>query len=499
MSMVSEYAVYVYLFNADEIGEDYGYVCNKTLLEFILNRDSVYSRIYSGDVLVHSLCEQISEVNKTGNTTRISMITDKEFYISLLTELVNSIKNRCNTICEKNLYKLLANQNIYGVILTNHQYDLYVNIDKVLKDFSGYVGAFELDMGNPLHIILFLELMIYNGFLKQNTLYIEDGYGLDEDIIPEWAKNNAMINIDVVSNEVFAAQEPPLTFPVELSSSGERVRNIVMLKGEKDHYQKICYGLLENEEKDFHYMVNGKLSYDKIVVPKEKFVKYALDFEHEKGGKEKAKLFRDLLGITKENWRYLVAQIENGLVDGKLCNVRRDDYGIKYHIDIPIKGLNGISKNVRTAWIAKENGIVALVTVYIASEKEQHNIDGIEPCIVDEVEKDDFFEILYNLADSEATKAVAKVIPTPMFFKGYVEPVMEGICGYACIVIKDARKKFVRWLKKKNIGDKGYHGGWIIWAKTHSQSYEKEKVYAETFAKILQQNGIECSVSAGLD
>lgn len=499
MSTVSEYGVYVYLFNADEIGENYGYVCNKMLFDFILKMDSVYTRIYSGDILLYNLCEQISEVKRIGDRTSISKITNKELYVTLLTELVQSIKNGYNTISEENLYKLFARNNMYSVILTNYQFDSCENIDRLLKKSSGYVGAFELDMGNPLHIILFLELMIYNGFLKQNELYLEEQYGQGEEIIPEWAMNSSMINVNVVSSEAFTTQEPPMSFSMGLSSSGERFRNIVMLKGKEDHYQKICSGLLDNEEEDFYYTVNGKLSYDKIVVPKEKFVKYALDFEHEKGGKEKAKLFQDLLGITKENWRYLAAQIENGLEDGKLCNVRKTVHGIQYHIDIPVRGLNGVSKTVRTAWIAKEKGVVSLVTVFIASEKEQQNIEGKEPCIVDEKEKDYFFEMLYNFAHSEATKAVEKVIPTPMFINGYVEPVMDGVCGHACVVIKDARKKIVRWLKKKNIGNGGYKGGWTIWAETSSQSYEKAKAYAETFAKILRQNGVECNVFASLD
>ena len=216
MSTVSEYGVYVYLFNADEIGENYGYVCNKMLFDFILKMDSVYTRIYSGDILLYNLCEQISEVKRIGDRTSISKITNKELYVTLLTELVQSIKNGYNTISEENLYKLFARNNMYSVILTNYQFDSCENIDRLLKKSSGYVGAFELDMGNPLHIILFLELMIYNGFLKQNELYLEEQYGQGEEIIPEWAMNSSMINVNVVSSEAFTTQEPPMNFSMGL-------------------------------------------------------------------------------------------------------------------------------------------------------------------------------------------------------------------------------------------------------------------------------------------
>ena len=152
----SEHGVYVYLFNADEINGNYGYVCNKMLFDSVLKKDSVYSRIYSGDVLLYNLCEQISEVKRIGDRTSISKIANKELYITLLTELVQSIKKGYNTISEENLYTLFARNNMYSIILTNYQFDSCENIDKLLKKSSGYVGAFELDMGNPLHIILFL-------------------------------------------------------------------------------------------------------------------------------------------------------------------------------------------------------------------------------------------------------------------------------------------------------------------------------------------------------
>ena len=229
MSIVSEYAVYAYLFNADEIGEDYGYVCNKTLLELILNRDSVYSRIYSGDVLLLELCQQISEIKRKENVTSITKNIDQELYINLVTELVNSIKDRYNTFGEKDLYKCFTKENIFGITITNYKRDICRKLDRLFKEFRGYIGAFELDMGNPLHIILFLKLMNYDGFLKQNELYIEKRYDQEEIMIPEWVRDNSKINIKVVNRKNFKIYEPKLNFPVENSSAGENFCNIMNL------------------------------------------------------------------------------------------------------------------------------------------------------------------------------------------------------------------------------------------------------------------------------
>jgi len=504
MSEILAYGAHAFLFNADtpELGGYYGYPCNKMLFDSVLRNNSncaIHSRIYCGDILPYNLCDQICEVKRSGNITSTTKAVEKNMYITLITELAQSIKEQFNTISTPGLPMLLAKHNIYCIVLTSLPYSTRELIDESTKSLTGYIGVFELDLGNPLHVILFLESLIDHGFLKQNTLYIKEEYGQDDEIVPDWVRDNPIIDVNIINHEDFYVQVPMLIFPSKLSVRGERFRNIMMIKGKEDHYQKIASGLLNNEGGDFQYTINGKLSYGKITVPKEKLIEYALNFEHVGDGKSKAKLFNDLLGITKENWRYLAAQLENGMADGKLCNVRRTDYGIQYHIDIPVKGLNGVSKTVRTAWITKDNAVNSLTTVYIADEKYQQNIKVEEPLIVNNPELNNFWETLYNFAHNEAVKASKKVIPTPMYITGYSEPVMEGMCGTATVVIKDARKGFAKWLKNNKIGYLSYKGGWEVFAAIHDQSYEKATAYAETFERILRQNGVECYSKSILD
>lgn len=505
MSEVLECGAHAFLFNADapEFGGYYGYPCDKALFDSVLRNSAdymIYSRIFCGDMLLYRLCDQTSEVKKAGNVTSMKKHVDEDMYITLITELAQSIKEQFNTVSEPDLPRLLATHNIYCIVLTSLSYSTRTLIDESIKGFIGYIGAFELDMGNALHIMVFLKSLIYEGFLKQNTLYIEEEHGQDDDeIVPDWACDNPMVKVNIINREDFYTQVPALIFPSELSVRGERFRSIMLIKGKEDHYQKIASGLLSNEDSDFQFTINGKFTYDKIIVPKEKLTEYALNLEHSGDGKPKAKLFNDLLGITKENWRYLAAQIENGLTDGKLCKVRKTDYGIQYHIDIPIKGLNGLSKTVRTAWITKDNATISLTTVYIADEKYQQDIEGEEPLIVNNHDFNEFWETLYTFANNEAVKASNRVIPTPMYIDGYSEPIMEGTYGFASVVIKDARKGFAKWLKNKKIGYLCYKGGWEIFAENQDHSYEKAKMYAETFEKILRQNGVECYSKSRLD
>ncbi len=503
MEESQKYGVHAFLFNADtpELGWYYGYLCNKALFDAVFEYNSVYqifSRIYSGDILLHNLCKQISEVERVNNKTSTTYSVDQNSYLTLLTELSQSLEERTNTFTIKNLPFEIGTHNIYCIVLANLSYSTRMLIDASVKKLNGYMGMVELDMKNPLHVILFIDQMINHGYLKGTTLFLEEDLSDYEEIIPDWAKDNSQINAKIITYNDFRTQAPPLIIPSELSSRGERFRKIITLKGNADHYQKIAEALLENESTFFHYTVNGKMSYDKVTVPEDKLTKYALNFEHQKGGKEKARQFKELLGIEAKNWRYLAAQIENGLVDGELCNVRKTEFGVQYHIDIPIIGLNGVSKTVRTAWITKEDDENQLTTLYVVKQKEQQNILGTEPNLVKLLDPNIFWKTLYNLAHTEAEKATNNYIVTPMYIVGY-PPILEGSCGFAWIVVKDARNGFAKWLKDNNLGSKCNKDGRKIYAPNFDQSYEKAKLYAEVFEKVLKQNGVECYSVSKLD
>lgn len=64
-----------------------------------------------------------------------------------------------------------------------------------------------------------------------------------------------------------------------------------------------------------------------------------------------------------------------------------------------------------------------------------------------------------------------------------------------------------KWLKDNGIGRKNYKSGWDVPAQPKPnqgdnwdlQSIEPKKAYAETFGKVLLDNGIECKVESRLD
>ena len=74
-------------------------------------------------------------------------------------------------------------------------------------------------------------------------------------------------------------------------------------------------------------------------------------------------------------------------------------------------------------------------------------------------------------------------------------------CGFAWVVIPNARQSFVKWLKANKIGDKNYGGGWCIWNPNENptQSMDIKIEGARAFVKSLQDQGIDCYYGSRAD
>ena len=74
-----------------------------------------------------------------------------------------------------------------------------------------------------------------------------------------------------------------------------------------------------------------------------------------------------------------------------------------------------------------------------------------------------------------------------------------GACGFAGVVIKPARGKFVSYLKSIGIGNKHYYGGYYVSVREFGQSLARKEAYAEAYAKVLGEEGMRCYVDSRMD
>lgn len=78
-------------------------------------------------------------------------------------------------------------------------------------------------------------------------------------------------------------------------------------------------------------------------------------------------------------------------------------------------------------------------------------------------------------------------------------PVMDGVCGFASIIVRPGNSSFARWLKAQGIGRTSYSGGVSVRVSQFGQSYERKMAYANAFAKALEEVGIKAYPDGRLD
>ena len=77
--------------------------------------------------------------------------------------------------------------------------------------------------------------------------------------------------------------------------------------------------------------------------------------------------------------------------------------------------------------------------------------------------------------------------------------VEDGVCGFASIVIKPARGKFVSYLKSIGMGHKHYYGGWAVSVRHFNQSLTRKEAYADAFVDVLSEVGMRAYVDSRMD
>lgn len=97
---------------------------------------------------------------------------------------------------------------------------------------------------------------------------------------------------------------------------------------------------------------NALPNYERAVVPRSKLEGYALDLAH-KDGRDKARLFRSILGFEKADWQKLEKAILDELPYHEALPAGVGKWGRKYLVALPIAGLNGNIAVVETIWIIR--------------------------------------------------------------------------------------------------------------------------------------------------
>ncbi len=493
-----------FLFAADHpdlADGNYAYPCEQALLDALaLGGKSVSYpiRVLRGDILPHVLASRIKQIQiPVKDTTKRSYShsrtnhVDMRAFATVVGDLSDSFQDGLATVNLVELPGLFGRTNIFCLTLSPMNASGIKFIDAQLHGFRPYLGAVALDAGNPLHVSLFSELLLDCVWLAEGVIYVSR-WDTDEGVYEFGINPGASFRVVELPYLKFQQSAPPRPKVAVLSSRGATSVDRLQAATAPTHLEQVAERLSLEAIRPPKFPVDLKIvlpAEEQMTIPVEKLIDYALSDEHP-NGRHKAKLFSDLMAISRSEWRFLAYQIRNGLEQARLEKIEATQYGVQYRAQMEIAGINGRVMTIETRWIIRANEPAQLSTAFVASKDEQRNATVAPPPWVPlVVTGSDRWNAIYDLASKAGAEAARLCVPTPMQVEGF-PIIMEGDCGGSYVRL-DGRTAFGRWLRTLGHASRSYGPGITVSASVNSQSMERAKAYSEAFARVLWLNGID--------
>lgn len=465
------------------------------------------TRVYRGGLLLAGLSYKPFSIKaepdthqKLGSsvTFRTSRMerSDRALYAILVGDFVETCLEQWNTLDPSTFWNYVANRALDATFVPSLSAAVAEDMDKHLRSHPRYIGAVSPDLGNPLHRYLFVDVMFKDAFIRNGRVFVQGGFEGAYDGSFFGADTFSPVGMATMPYQEFEEKAPSAHLPDSLSARGLVTEMRMRRRMALDIHQKVMSALgqsrsLHDVDQPFEWdLLQLPDAPEEIEVQSKKLTHYLLDPEN-KDNQGKAKFFEQQLAITSNNWAYLYGQLVDGLGNVSYEDVKLDKYGVRFNAYLPVIGLNGATATIKTGWIVRQGERANFTTAFPAKKDAALENQAISPLVVsDNLEGDARWYAIYTLAEQAARKAMEECVPKPLFVESQVY--MEGDCGSAFVVIEDGRTSFARWIKKKGLGHRHYQRGYSISAEQIGQSADSAKAYADTFARVLRRNGIEC-------
>jgi hypothetical protein len=500
----------------EEQGSPYHHPALRLFFESLLAVDEKATMAFElrqGDLLLDNLAYAPSRVRLEHHPDGSTSIAthkqgDVDLYATLIWDFCDALEDRWHSTDSAQLTRALSETGVYALAASALDLDSARRIDLGLRDVPYYLGAFELDPGNPVQQRVTGGGLINDLSYRDRTL-IFDPWQSDNPADPppldpheeEWFNGLEFAEVRYMTSEELISEQKTAPWPTgELSSRGRRSQEVLRQRSPAAHMQRLAseLGSIAGSEgaEQFDIEMSVMPRAGDAVVEEAKLVRYLLDPESPEGS-AKAKFFKETLGIEAGEWRHLAAQLKQGLAKAPVLNkVRSGQWGVRYEVVTNIRGLNGSLAAVLSAWQVEPNEPPRFITAHPAP-KEHRSKAGPAPeiCVVTGgLEGDERWAELWHLADEAGTAAGAAMVPTPLRVDGH--SYSQGMFGGGRVIVPDARRGFARWLVRS---EKGYlreqHGAVV---SAPDSSADRARAYAEAFAEILTLNGVECDTEHNL-
>lgn len=469
-------------------------------------------RIFRGGLLLASGAQKLQAItvekraSPTGKTAiRASqartLATDRTLHGVRIGDFVETSLERWNTFNKKRLWDFLANRATDVTVASELSPEIVKAIDAHLRSYSRYLGVFSPDFGNPLHRELLVDSLLKDAFIRNGTVFgckdVSDELHVSFYGVKQFS-GREMVPLSV---DEFERSAPAFNANLPLSPRGlitrQRLERLNKLDVHQRVMQKISHGPVASKLPFDWDLSQLPDSPDEIFVHARKLTNYLLDANGK--APSKAKFFKVVLQIGADDWKFMLAQLVDGLAALELENVRIEDkYGIRFDARFPLTGTNGATATILTAWIVRQGERASLTTAYPLKKDCALEKSAQRPLVVLGLSPgNEKWAAIHTLANDHASSAMQEYVPRPMVVSG--EVIMDGTIGTAYVVVRDGRSGFARWARTNGVGHTHHPRGIAIEAQRIGQSSESATVYANAYAKVLRLNEIDCKVETYMD
>ncbi|MCZ8195859.1 MAG: hypothetical protein O9253_02190 [Aquidulcibacter sp.] len=465
------------------------------------------SQIRVGMPLLSDFAERTTGVRGSKGGTGRTISHSKDIYKYVIWEWLDSIGEGWQSIDREAGLEIFRIHTGECVTLSALDDKIRDAIDRRLKTVAGYVGAFEIDPGNPIHRYAFFDILIYAAAIQNGAVVQE----LSCEGTQDWQlKGSALFQPNGTVWQPLGWLEssgPNGLAPNTTSRRGNKTAAQLSVKLALNLEERVLRelsGTILNETAASTYefkATSQPLDILQAIMPEGKFTKYLFDRQHKVGG-SKAAFLIDTLGIDPEDWRYLAAQFYFGLIMAKpeavTLNEWQTGYGAKFNVKMRIRNRAGNSAILVTGWNMIPGMLPSLSTAYPGVPDSEAIEPGDPPILLPGRKNEADWSKLWMLANDFGIRASKNLVPTPMFISG-VGAIVEGECGTAFIRVKDARRGMARWLKQCKRGKSDDQSGIVVFSPISGQSIDRAIAWARGVACVLVLNGIAVEVESILD
>ncbi len=371
-------------------------------------------------------------------------------------------------------------EGIEVIVLLNWTQENTDSLSKHFEKNTSYIGNATFKIDNNFSYYIYIHSLVMNCVIDSGKVYIsEDVFRCDFDEF-------------IQKNTIYSAQELEAIFPKPRNNFEVSAHSL----DENDFWHDLLESILLNIgtiDQSLRFSIESKfqLTEEDFEDMSKKLTEYCLNMEHEKG-KDKARVFESILGIKKEDYKFLRAQLIQGLKENKVEYRELNCHGINFGANIKIQGKNGKMAIVTTGWIYDFNKRnIRLITAYIKTEKQ--NAEATFSKIVYVNRDEFFFENLYKAATEYADEKTKFFLPTPYRYvnrDGLLEIDEKGKPGNASISILN--EEFAEWLNINRSKDVEEGGKRIRINKFNN--HELSTRYAEHMVEVFRINKVGCEM-----